>query len=73
MVPCRRDPPLPAVLWEVGLSRLPLGQTAVRLTIGGATVYLTSADAARLGEALTTAARPPGLAARLGRAKGTPT
>lgn len=73
MVPCRRDPPLPHVVWEVGLSRLPLGQPVVRLTIAGTTVFLPTADAARLSGALTTAATSPGPAARHVAAKGTPT
>ena len=57
MVPCRRDPPMPKPVWEVGVSRLPLGTPVVRLTVAGATVFMPPAVATDIAGALTAAAQ----------------
>lgn len=64
MTPCRRDPPLPVTAWNVATARLPLGQPAVTLTIGGTAVTLTRDDAGRLGRDLVHIATPVDGAAR---------
>ncbi len=58
MVPCRLDPPLPVVDWTVTTIRLPLGTPVVVLTIAGAAVTLTRADAMQLGRDLSHVATP---------------